>query len=80
MLSLTVFVQNLQIMDMAAILDLKIFTYVINKHLNYEYVSGYFQNVFLSTLFKIIRKIYIFIVGHFGLQIAALMGKFPDGS
>ena len=40
--------KSLQIINMAAILDLKIFTNVINKHLNYEYVGGYFQNEFLS--------------------------------
>ena len=41
--------KSLKIMNMVAILDLKIFTNVINKCLDYEYVSGYFQNTFLPT-------------------------------
>ena len=70
---------NLQ-SKMAAILDLKIFTNVINKCEDYQYFIGYFQNAFVSTLFKIIWKIYIFNVGHFGLRIAALLGKIQGGS
>ena len=66
-------------MYMAAILDMKIFP-MSNKYLDYQYVSGYFQNAFLSTLFKIIWKKYIFNVGHFGLEIAVLMGKIQGGS
>ena len=41
--------KSLKIINMAAILDLEIFTNVKNK-----YVSGYSQNGFLSTLLKII--------------------------
>ena len=67
-------------MNLAAILDLEIFTNVINNYLDYLYCIWYFQNAFISTLFKIIWKIRIFNVGHFGLQIAALMGKITDGS
>ena len=67
-------------MNMAAILNLKIFINVINKYLDYQYVSGYFQNALLSTLFKIIWKMNIFSVGHFGLEISALMGKIHGGS
>ena len=67
-------------MNMLAILDMEILSNFFDKYLNYEYVSGYFQNMFLSSLFNIIWKIYIFNVGHFGLHIAALMGKFTDGS
>ena len=44
----------LQIMNLAAILDLKIFTNIINECLDYQYFIGYFQNAFVSTLFKII--------------------------
>ena len=44
----------LQIVNLAAILDLKIFTNVINKCEDYQYFIGYFQNAFVSTLFKII--------------------------
>ena len=46
--------KSLQIMNFAAILDLEIFTNVINKYLDYQYCILYFQNAFLSTLFKII--------------------------
>ena len=46
--------KSLQIMNLVAILDLKIFTKVINKYLDYQYYISYFQNAFLSTLFKII--------------------------
>ena len=66
-------------MNILSILDMELFTNFFDKYLNYEYVSGYFQNGFLSSLFNIILKIYIFNVGHFGLHIAALMGKFTDG-
>ena len=45
--------KSLKIINFAAILDLKIFTNVINKYLDYQYASGYFQNAFPSTLFKI---------------------------
>ena len=61
--------KSLQIVNLAAILDLKIFTNVINECLDYRYFIGYFQNASVSTLFKIIRKIHIFNVGHFGLRI-----------
>ena len=46
--------KSLQIVNLAAILDLKIFTNVINECLDYQYFIGYFQNAFVSTLFKII--------------------------
>ena len=46
--------KSLKIMNIAAILDWKIFTNVMNKYVDYEYVSWYFTNAFLSTLFKII--------------------------
>ena len=72
--------RSLQIMNLAAILDLKIFTNIINECLDYQYFIGYFQNAFVSTLSKIIWKINIFNVGHFGLRIAALMGKIQGGS
>ena len=41
--------KSLNIINMAAILNVKIFTNVKNKCLDYEYVSGYFPNTFLST-------------------------------
>ena len=72
--------KSLQIVTLAAILDLKIFTNVINICEDYQYFIGYFQNAFVSTLFKIIWKIYIFNVGHFGLRIAALLCKIQGGS
>ena len=72
--------KSLQIINLAAILDLKIFTNVINKCQDYQYFTWYFQNAFVSTLSKIIWKIHIFNVGHFGLQITALMGKIQGGS
>ena len=72
--------KSLQIVNLAAILDLKIFTNVINEFLDYQYFIWYFQNAFVSTLFKIIWKIHIFNVGHFGLRIAALLGKIQGGS
>ena len=71
--------KSLQIVNLAAILDLKIFTNVINECLDCQYFIGYFQNAFVSTLFEIIWKIYIFNVGHFGLRIAALLGKIQGG-
>ena len=46
--------KSLTIINMAAILDLKIFTNVINNYLNYQYATGYFQNAYLSTLSKTI--------------------------
>ena len=46
--------KSLQIVNLAAILDLKIFTNVINECLDYQYFIGYFQNAFVSNLFKII--------------------------
>ena len=67
-------------MNMAAILDLTIITNVIDKYLGHQYVIAYFQNAFLSTLFKIIWKINIFNVGHFGLEIATLMEKIQGAS
>ena len=67
-------------MNLAAILDLKIFINVIIECLDYQYFIGYFQNSFLSTLFKNIWNIHIFNVGHFGLQIAALLCKIQGGS
>ena len=72
--------KSLQFVNLAAILDLKIFTNVIIECLDYQNFIGYFQNAFASTLFKIIRKIHIFNVGHFGLRIAALLGKIQGGS
>ena len=50
--------KSLKIMNKVAILDLKTSTNVINKYLDYEYASWYFQNVFLSTLFKIMKHLY----------------------
>ena len=44
--------KSLQIMNLAAIFDLKIFINVINECLDCQYFIGYFQNAFLSTLFK----------------------------
>ena len=41
---------------MAAILDLKIFTNVINKYLNYKYVNGYFQMQFYPLYLKSCEK------------------------
>ena len=57
----------------------KIFTNGMNNYFDRRYTSEYFSNAFICTLFNIC-KIQIFIVGHFGLQIAALMSKFPDES
>ena len=67
--------KSLKIMNLAAILDLKIFTNVINDYLDHHYVSGYFKNAFWSLYLKLYEKFHIFNVVHFGLQIMALMGK-----
>ena len=39
-----------------------------------------FKMGFYLTSFEIISKVIFFNVGHFGLQIAVLMGKITDGS
>ena len=67
--------KSLQIVNLAAILDLKIFTNVINECLDFQYFTA-----FLSTLLKIYEKIHIFNVGNFGLRIAALLGKIQGWS
>ena len=46
--------KSLQIMNLAAIFDLKILTNAINECLDFHHFIGYFQNAFVSTLFKII--------------------------
>ena len=58
-----------------AILKFKIFTNVINNYLDRQYISGYFPNAILCTLFKIISKIPILNDGHFELQIAVPLSK-----
>ena len=44
--------KSLQIVNLVAILDLKIFTNVKNEYLDYQYFIGYFQNAFVSILFS----------------------------
>ena len=41
--------KSLQIVNLAAILDLKLFTNFINECLDYQHFIGYFQNAFVST-------------------------------
>ena len=41
--------KSLQIVNLAAILDLKLFTNVIKECLDYQHFIGYFQNAFVST-------------------------------
>ena len=45
-------IKSLQIMDLTAILDLKIFTNVVNKFLDYQYVSGNFEMDFYALYLK----------------------------
>ena len=47
---------SLKIMNIAAILDLKIFTVVIFNYPSYECVSGYFQNAFFPLYVKSYEK------------------------
>ena len=68
-----------KIMNLSVSLYLKMFINVTNKFLGYQYVSGYFRNMFLYTLLKIIWKIQVVKVGHFRLQGAALKSKIQGG-
>ena len=70
--------KSLQIVNLAAILDLKIFTNVINECLDYQYFIGYFQNAFVSTFLKLSEKFtFSFVVPMESVFLRSYLDAYP---